>query len=105
MGWSSDSESKGTGFDSRGGPDLIFNNPSVIFDHFCFMSGSLFGHVGDTFSWILGCLGMCLGVLWGCFRTGLEGFLEKTPKMSKNKSFQICPGVFFQYRAARNNHF
>ena len=29
--------------------------------------GSLFGRVGVTFSSFLGCLGKCLGVVWGHF--------------------------------------
>ena len=67
VGWSSDSESRGTGFDSR--------LAQVTF-------GSLVGHVGVTFSHFLGHVGRCLGILWGCFRMGLGGFREKVPKRS-----------------------
>ena len=35
--------------------------------HFRERLGSLFGRVGVTFSSFLGCLGKCLGVVWGCF--------------------------------------
>ena len=48
VGWLPDTKSKGTGFDSR----------SCRGDFFTF--------------W--GCLGMCLGLLWGCFRTVLKKF-------------------------------
>ena len=37
------------------------------------------GHFGVTFSSILGCLGMCLGVVWGRFRMGLGWFRKKMP--------------------------
>ena len=90
MGWSSDSESRGTRFDSR--------LAQVTF-------GSLFGHVGVTFSHFLGHVGRCLGILWGCFWIGLGWFREKVPKRSKNRNFQKCPGVIFQRRAAQNNCF
>ena len=48
VGWASDRGSGGRRFDSRL-PDSRF---------------------GVTFSSILGCLGMCLGVVWGQFRMG-----------------------------------
>ena len=35
--------------------------------HFWEGLGSLFGRVGVTFSSFLGCLGKCLGVVWGHF--------------------------------------
>ena len=77
VGWSSDSESRGTEFDSR----LV----QVIL-------GALFGHVGVTFSSFLGHVGACLGMLWGCFRMGLAGFRRKVPrgskKLEKNYDFQ-----------------
>ena len=63
---------------------------------------SLFGHVGVTFSWNVGHVGRCLGILRGRFRMVLGWFREKVPNMLKNTSFQICPGVFFQSRAAQN---
>ena len=84
VGWSSDSESRGTGFDSQ----LV----QVIF-------GSLFGHVGVTFSSFLGHVATCLGILWGRFRMGLGGFRGKVPKRSKSVNFQKCPGVFFLRQA------
>ena len=90
MGWSLDTESKGTRFDSR--------PAQVIF-------GSLVGHVGVTFSLLLGCVGMCLGVLWGCFRMVFGGVGEKVWRRSKNQVFQKGPGVFFPHRAAPNYHF
>ena len=85
MGWPSDSESRGAGFDSR--------LAQVTF-------GLLFGHVGVTFSKILEDVGKCLGVLWGCFRLGLGGFREKVPRRSENSDFQKCLGVFFPDRGA-----
>ena len=67
MGWSSDLESGGRRFDSRLAQ----------------------GRFGVTFSSILGCLGMCLGVVWVVEGLGFRveflknirnGFLEKITK-------------------------
>ena len=69
MGWSSDSGSQGTGFDSR----LV----QVTFLSF-------FGHVGVIFSHFFGHVGMCLGSVFGHVRMGLGWFSEKVPKMSEN---------------------
>ena len=68
MGWSSDSGSQGTGFDSW----LV----QVTF-------WSLFGHVGVTFSHFFGHVGMCLGSVFGHIRMGLGGFREKVAEMSE----------------------
>ena len=55
---------------------------------------------------------MNFGTCWEMFGHALEAFsdgfgivLGKSKKMSTNKSLQMCLGVFFQHRAARNNHF
>ena len=65
MGWSSDLESGGREFDSR--------LPE--------------GHSGVTFSSILGCLRMCLGVVWERFRMGLGWFQKKSRAGSKKCNF------------------
>ena len=67
VGWSSDSRSQGTGFDSR----LV----QVTF-------WSLFGHVGVTFSKFVGHVGMCLGSVFGNAWMGLGGF-RKNVNISK----------------------
>ena len=90
MGWSPDTESNGTGFDSW------------LAQVIC---GSLVGHVGVTFSLPLGCVGMCLGVLWGCFRMVLGGFGEKMWRRSTNQVFLKGLGVFVPHRAAPNYNF
>ena len=56
------------------------------------------GHFGVTFSSILGCLGMCLGVVWGRFGMGLGWFGKKTSDGAENKN-QTWPGVCFLSRA------
>ena len=45
-------------------------------------------HFGVTFSSILGCLGMCLGVVQGCFGMGVGLFWKKCRMGSKNEEFQ-----------------
>ena len=97
---------------------IEFINKRILFGHvgvtlffiFCLdVLGDGMGHVFVTcwsrqgnFSCFFGHVGRCLGILWGCFRMGLGWFREKVPNMLKNKSFQICPGLFFQSRAAQN---
>ena len=57
-----------------------------------YMFGSLFGHVGATFSLLGGHVGRCLGILWECFRMDLGWFREKVRKRSEmleNKKFHI----------------
>ena len=71
MGWSSDLESGGRGFDSRP-PE---------------------GHFGVICSSIFGCLGMCLGVLWGCFRIGLGWFCKKCRTGWKIQSFKMTGSI------------
>ena len=56
----------------------------LVGGHFWEGLGSLFGRVGVTFSSFLGCLGKCLGVVWGCFWIGLGRFGEKCPMGSEN---------------------
>ena len=73
VGWSSDLESGGRRFDSR--------LPE--------------GRFGVTFSSMLGCLGMCLGVVWGRFRMGLGWFWKKCPTGSENHFFLKLAGSIF----------
>ena len=70
---------------------------SGLSDHFLVMSGSLFVKFGTC--WEM--LGHTLGML-------SDGFGMVSGKSSdevENLNSQICPGVFFQRRAARDNHF
>ncbi len=82
MGWPSDSESRGTGFDSR--------LAQVIF-------GSLFVHYGDLFCncWeVLGCVRGHFGEVFGRVWEGLG----KIPRGRKKggSGNQKCVGVCFQ---------
>ncbi len=73
MGWSSDPESKGIGFDSRLA-QIFFSMCLVmsgslfhIFPHVWITLGTLFGHVGVPLWSFLEHVGRCFGTLWGGF--------------------------------------
>ena len=80
-----ESESGGTGFDSR--------RARVIF-------GPIFCHVGVTFVWILGHVGNGWGMFWDGF-----GKVAKGSKHFENLIFQKCLGVFVPRRGHQNKRF
>ena len=80
-----ESESRGTGFDSR--------QVHVIL-------GSIFGHVGVTFILILGHVGSGWGMFWDGF-----GKVARGSKNVENHIFQKCLGVFFPRRGHQNKRF
>ena len=79
VGWLSDSESGGTGFDSRLGRDMfgsLFGNVGAIFSHFLDMLGDVWGYFGDVFGWV-----------W-------DGFEKKFRRGRKHKIFK-CVWEYF----------
>ena len=60
-----------------------------------------FGTCWEMFGHTLGAFSDRFGMVSG--KSSDE--VGKVPTRSNKKKSQICPGVFFQRRAARNNHF